>query len=115
MESYCKSIILDWIETKPGYFVEQCKNQYCKRTVCLYRKQNIKPYNMSHYKTICPNCGAEYNASQHWLVCPNCGHETPKHCEHFDKHVTVADCNECAYIIKPEFRLGERRCAFETI
>ncbi len=44
MRTYCKSIILDWIETKQGYFLEQCRNQDCKRTVCLFRNPNVKPY-----------------------------------------------------------------------
>ena len=44
MKSYCQSMILDWIEIKPGYFVEQCKNEYCKRTACLFRNPNVKPY-----------------------------------------------------------------------
>ena len=45
MKSYCKSIILDWIEIKAGYFVEQCRNRYCLRRVCLFRNPNLIPYN----------------------------------------------------------------------
>ena len=65
--------------------------------------------------TICPNCGHRYNPLQHWLVCPKCGHETPKYCEHFEIPVDKGNCDVCHYCIPPEFRLGEKRCIYESV